>query len=157
VQWLRAQLDEDERIARTASWADDANAWHAKSSPFDARGAGQRWYVEDSMEDGVVSHVDPRASDDEGVARHIARHDPAHVLRDIDANRQVLAGYDKAVQAVEDLSAVRDRLHARGQDVFMTELDLESAIHRRDALGGVLRLLALPYADWPGYREEWRP
>ena len=25
------------------------------------------------------------------------------------------------------------------------------------ALGEVLRMLALPYADQPGYREEWRP
>ncbi|GAA3956909.1 hypothetical protein GCM10022384_07530 [Streptomyces marokkonensis] len=145
VQWLRAQLDEDERTARAASWTDDANVWHAEPSPFDTRGAGQRWYVEDAMEDGVVSHVDPRASDDEGVARHVAEWDPARVLREIDAKRQML--------------------------------DLHRPVHRRSTGSGgetiedcqvcghfpaqypcaTLRILALPYADRPGYRMEWRP
>lgn len=29
VVWLRAQLDEDERIAWAASWCEDAVTWHA--------------------------------------------------------------------------------------------------------------------------------
>ncbi|MFF6966270.1 DUF6221 family protein [Streptomyces anthocyanicus] len=127
-QWLRAQLDDDERTARAASWTDDANAWHAEPSPYGARGNAQRWYVEDAMDDGVVSHVDPRASDDEGVARHIARHDPARVLREIDAKRQIVDRY--------------------------------AWLREHGDTGGtawVLPLLALPFADRPGYRDEWRP
>lgn len=91
---LRAQLDKDERIARAASWTDDANAWHAEPSPFGARDGGQRWYVEDAMDDGVVSHVDPVASDDESVARHIARHDPARELREVEAKRRIVDAYE---------------------------------------------------------------
>lgn len=88
--WLTAQLAEDERIARAAMWCEDAAAWHAAPSPFDTRGADLRWYVEDAMDDGVITHVDPKASDDEGVARHIAEHDPARVLREIEAKWRTL-------------------------------------------------------------------
>ncbi|MEU7399985.1 DUF6221 family protein [Streptomyces sp. NPDC044948] len=142
AQWLHAQLDDDERTARAASWTDDANTWHAEPSPYGARDGGQRWYVEDAMDDGVVSHVDPAASDDEGVARHIAEHDPARVLREIDAKRQLLD------------------LHAPGEMEYV-EGDVCMAC---DVRGGApfypcktLRLLALPYADRPGYRDEWQP
>jgi hypothetical protein len=132
VQWLRAQLDEDERIARAASWTDDANAWHAEPSPFGARDGGQRWYVEDAMDDGVVSHVDPAASDNEGVARHIAEWDPARVLREINAKRKTF----------DDCEGIIVGWHHE-----------ESKQFARD----VLCNLAEPYADRPGYREEWRP
>lgn len=74
VGFLRERLAEDEAAARAATWCDDAAAWRAEPSPFGARDGGQRWYIEDAMDDGVVSHVDPAASDDEGVARHIAGH-----------------------------------------------------------------------------------
>ncbi|MEW2420465.1 DUF6221 family protein [Streptomyces nigra] len=136
VEWLRAQLDEDERIARAASWADDANAWHAEPSPFNARSAGQRWYVEDAMEDGVVSHVDPRASDDEGVARHIAEWDPARVLREINAKRQILDEHRPS-----DLAVYRPH----GCPLCHT-WPCPTA-----------RWLTTVYADRPGHREEWRP
>ncbi|GAB2731670.1 hypothetical protein GCM10027072_27960 [Streptomyces bullii] len=88
---------------------------------------------------------------------HIVRHDPARVLREIDAKRQVVTGYVKAIETMEELALLRERMKASGQDTFMTEMERVSAIHRRDVLNGVLRLLALPYADRPGYREEWRP
>ncbi|MFB6787660.1 DUF6221 family protein [Streptomyces olivaceus] len=144
VQWLRAQLDEDERIARAAMWCEDAAAWRAAASEYGTptRPDGPRWYIEDSLEDGVIRTVDPQASDDEGVARHIAEHDPARVLREIDAKRQVID------------------LHAPGQMEYV-DGDVCMAC---DVRGGepfypckTLRLLALPYAARPGYREEWRP
>ncbi|MBX9392248.1 hypothetical protein K4749_01205 [Streptomyces sp. TRM72054] len=139
VVWLGEQLDEDERIARAASWTDEANAWHAEPSPFGARDRGQRWYVEDAMDDGVVTHVDPQASDDEGVARHIAEHDPARVLREIDAKRQLVERYESAM---ENRRAHPDDLASAGALL---------------ALHGAVKLLALPYSDRSGYREEWRP
>jgi hypothetical protein len=145
VQWLRAQLDEDERIARAASWTDDANAWHAEPSPFGARDSGQRWYVEDAMDDGVVSRVDPVASDDEGVARHIAEHDPARVLLEIDAKRRIVECHEPWVAGNGDTICGRcGREHVDGRPGGHFPC-------------GTLRLLALPYADRTGYRDEWRP
>ncbi|MFE9127067.1 DUF6221 family protein [Streptomyces sp. NPDC007148] len=157
VKWFGAQLDEDERIARAASWTDDANAWHAEPSPFGARDAGQRWYIEDAIDDGVVSHVDPAASDHEGVARHIAEWDPARVLREIDSKRRVLGVY---ASALKDRAALRDRM----REVVDSDPDEFYRLHRQESdligrarqLGPIVRLLALPYADRPGYLDDWR-
>ncbi|WHM30230.1 DUF6221 family protein [Streptomyces sp. BPPL-273] len=129
VQWLRAQLDADEQIARAADG--ELSAVFTRIGSFD-----------------------PEMADDE---RHIMTHQPARVLREIDAKRQVIDSYAVAVERVADRSAELDRLKARRYDTLMTEMDLTTAIHQRDTLGGVLRLLALPYADRPGFREEWRP
>lgn len=132
VQWLRAQLDEDERIARAAGGKYES---------------GQRWWEDGRFgNDGTVG--DERGSVvvyRTGVGRqhsaHIARHDPARVLRDINAKRQLLREYtdtDKSTNAVPQPDAYD--------------------MGRLDALEKAVQLAAVPYADRrPGYREEWRP
>lgn len=62
---------------------------------------------------------------------HIARHDPARVLAECDAKRRIVEQY---------IDAVKGRKWATCT-----------------ALERVLPVLALPYADHPDYREEWRP
>ncbi|MFJ9113001.1 DUF6221 family protein [Streptomyces sp. NPDC102283] len=69
-----------------------------------------------------------------GIAEHIVRHDPARVLAEIDAKRSVL-----------DLAE-------RARDYHETFVNGFAA-----ALENTLRLYALPYADHPDYRPEWRP
>ncbi|MGW4493798.1 DUF6221 family protein [Streptomyces sp. NPDC004376] len=59
---------------------------------------------------------------------HIVAHDPARVLRETDAKRRI----------VERYAWLRE--HGDTGDIAW-----------------VLPLLALPYADREGYREEWRP
>lgn len=63
-----------------------------------------------------------------GVIAHIARHDPARVLAECEAKRRIVGQVERNV---------------------------------RDVTGGwldrILHLLALPYADHPDYRDEWRP
>ncbi|MGW9399379.1 DUF6221 family protein [Streptomyces sp. NPDC055642] len=117
MQWLRAQLDEDERIARAASpgpWR--ANAEHDEVLAVD----------EITVAEGfALSGGQLRATVD-----HIAEHDPARVLREIDAKRKRLAALVEAIAAGHDSS------------------DLASEL---------LPLEALPYADRPGYRDDWRP
>lgn len=149
VQWLGAQLDEDERIARGATWHPDAGAWVAEQSEYGSKFKPQpRWFILDSMDDGVITDVDAQASEPEGVARHIVRHDPARVLREIDAKRQLLAehtpGTPKGRPGMErhclSCTTAQSWDEAAGQSYCRT-----------------LRLLALPYADRPGYREELRP
>jgi len=124
VQWLRDQLDADERIAREAG--------------------NRRWLVQDNIielypereDDGFMSW--PTRSD----ARHAANWDPARVLREIDAKRQLLA------------------LHAPGEMEYV-DGDVCMACDVREPEPfypcKTLRLLALPYADRPGYVEDLRP
>jgi hypothetical protein len=61
---------------------------------------------------------------------HIARHDPARVLAEVVAKRRIL---DLFTPPVSEWGSETLRLY------------------------GLAQLLALPYADRPGYREEWRP
>lgn len=146
ARWLHAQLDID--TARATAAADgDSGEWFM----------GDKWNVyraedetpdEDRETNTLVVYGNVKDQ-----SEHIAAHDPARVLREIDAKRQVLTEYVKAVEAMEELTALRERLNAGGQDLFMTEMGLGSAIHKRDALRAVLRLLALPYSDRPGYEE----
>lgn len=164
--FLKARLDRDEAVARAASWTDDANAWHAEPSPFGARDGGQRWYVEDAMDDGVVSHVDPVASDDESVARHIARHDPARVLREVEAKRQIVDLHPYTTQrAASSETSLRSAYgpnwekRLKNLDTpYCETCDVDDGVIASDGTPcETLRLLALPYADHPDYREKWRP
>lgn len=162
VQWLRAQLDEDERTARTACEYAEAE-WR-----LDEDGETVLWWppephiAEKEREKGlpvVSDHWRGQAISPGGtrIAPHIAEHDPARVLREINAKRQVIAAYAAAVDRMEELAALIARLRAGNESSYMPELDRSAAIHKRDVLHEVLQLLALPYADRPGYREEWRP
>ncbi|MFE1748991.1 DUF6221 family protein [Streptomyces anandii] len=124
VLWLRAQPDEDERIAREAGGL----AWSRPEDPGDPAA------IRDSKGERVVCD---EGWPSEGQEVHIAEWDPARVLREIDAKRQIIA------------------LHARAHHQCVAE-DGPTQWHASDPCT-TLRLLALPYADRPGYREEWRP
>ncbi|MDR3084297.1 MAG: DUF6221 family protein [Streptomyces sp.] len=113
VQWLGAQLDEDERIAASGE------SWTA----FDESQQGTRRVDVDHSIERVVACTRSWRGE------HIAAHDPARVLREIDAKRKILA---RVVN--HEILMGRDEVH-----------------------GDLLRLLALPYADRSGYRDDWRP
>ncbi|MFI0480875.1 DUF6221 family protein [Actinomadura sp. 9N215] len=72
-------------------------------------------------------------------AEHIARHDPSRTLREVAAARQIIDDHEKGTWLL-------------GQGHGTPELDAAHAVRE-----SVLRLLALPYAAHPAYREEWRP
>lgn len=115
VEFIRARLDEDERLARAMTPAE--------------------WEVRDgALTDGyeLLSAWD---ADKLGGQRllHIARHDPARVLREVEAKRAMLA----YLIALED----------KALDGNWWSLDYELP----------LKLLALPYADHPDYRAERSP
>lgn len=129
VQWLRAQLDEDEHAARAAG----GEAWQWEHGYGDMCNDRTCPYGELATDEAVIMQVhgfDVR-QDDRQVADHIARHDPARVLREIDAKRRVIVGLQHLL---------------RGDDPFVTSIADDS-----------LRALAEPYADRPGYRDQWRP
>ena len=148
--WLHAQLDEDERVARAATrgpWR-VANVADYGSATVDGPDA-----MQDGGADGkggrlqvlrpltvIPQDVDYGPTVELVDAEHIARHDPARVLAEVDAKRRILD--EELVPALRDYDTERPDL---AKDV------------RYDIAARVLQLLALPYADRPGYREEWRP
>lgn len=81
VAWLRAQLDDDERVALAAT----PEAWITANRCVEV--AGRR------MVASVVPYV-PQVTD----AEHIARWDPARVLQEVEAKRLILDLYVEAVE-----------------------------------------------------------
>ncbi|XVQ08171.1 DUF6221 family protein [Spirillospora sp. CA-255316] len=128
VEFLRARLAKDEQIARACSGA----PWSASPSGtvhLDTAAAGG-----EPSGTGFVASVENGA-----YAEFIARYDPSRALREVAARRQIVDDYDKGAWVLE-----------QGQRT-------EAAEAAHAARLAVLRLLALPYAHHPEYREEWRP
>ncbi|MEU3203554.1 DUF6221 family protein [Streptomyces cyaneofuscatus] len=122
VQFLRDRLDEDEQaIEAPETWTE-----------FEESTRGTRRVDVDHSFERVTACT--RAW--RGV--HIARHDPARVLREVDATRRLVHEY--AQVADNDIDE-----------------PYEYAYGWANGLGRAVRLLALPYADHPDYRDDWRP
>lgn len=121
--FLRARLDEDERSARAASGA----TWQL----------GVMFGTVIAVGNGKTVARDCV----EALAEHIARHDPARVLRDVEAKRRIVDRYEDALVRLDDpeYSTPEARTQIREYEDF------------------VLPALALPYAEHPDYRDEWRP
>ena len=119
VRFLRDRLDETAAKAEAAR-GDGDGRWHQDDAD---RYPGR---IVDSK-GGIVTFDE--GAPDEAQAAHIARHDPARVLAEVETKRRIIA-------------RVENHAFLMGRD----------EIH-----GDLLRLLALTYADHPDYREEWRP
>ncbi|WP_416476984.1 DUF6221 family protein [Streptomyces sp. LKA04] len=125
VVWLRAQLDEDERIARAAT-----------AGPWTQSGIGEYgWGVSFSVPGAGVEADD--SDQGRADADHIAEHDPARVLREIDAKRLAIDHYQRIFQHAVD-----------GADSYVR---IAAALSRQ------IQIMASVYADRPGYRQSWRP
>jgi hypothetical protein len=144
VEFLRARLDEDEAVARAASQG-PAN-WHT--------GLGNDDWTRDRMlfdRDGNPmwdNEGSQGLSMPEGVAPHVARHDPARVLADVAAKRAIVdehALLDPPPEPDDDWPLVCRRCEDR---------------RRHDAMRWpcpTLRRLAAVYADHPDYDQGWAP
>ncbi len=142
VTWLRAQIDEDERVARHAG--DVRPVWVYDREKFRVLTAdGQKALV---TVDGtplpdqwIVAAGTPAQPFLDVNGAHLARFDPARVLREVEAKRLIVSEWEKADEAAAmDASEVSARV-------------------AKFAFGLSLGALAGAYADRPGYREEWRP
>ncbi|MFF0597899.1 DUF6221 family protein [Streptomyces antibioticus] len=145
VNFVSAQLEEDERIARGTR--QPGTAWRN----FDMDGE-----LRDDANAGTVAYVPL-----EETRAHIAAWDPARVLMEIEADRELLAEYDRLIRAHEAHRRESSRLTEAGDDD-----PIRRAALRREAdyLPAMLHVLerwakrkAAVYADRPGFREEWRP
>lgn len=123
IKFLNDQLDKDEWIA-TGAARTSGSEWvpAALQSPFDAR-----------MDD------------------HIARHDPARALQDVEAKRRIMAEHKQFLGHREN---VPDGEPTTGCGTCDTSSD---GWIEPNGYCLTLRLLALPYDTHPDYCEEWRP
>lgn len=132
LRFLQARLDEDEAAAKAAS-GDEAADWHWTPA---VTAAGRAILVASGeWDDTDIAQVDQDADD---LAEHIARHDPARVLREVAAKRALLAVYEGFSHPVSLLERATYPSFA-------------------EVLRGQVRHLAAVYSDHPDYRGEWKP
>jgi len=128
VQFLRDRLDEDERIAKAAGGA----PWEASVPGMVHVSAPAQRETRGLRAQGYVAVVEHAERQ-----QHIARHGPARVLADVDAKRRII---DRA--AGTRAWAIGESGRSAGPAVSLAN--------------DTLRALALPYADHPAYRQEWK-
>lgn len=120
IEFLRIRLDEDEQYA--------------------AESIGREWELltafrfSDPADKGEIHLGEDRyvATPNVETARHIALHDPARVLREVEGKREIIEDCEGTILGY---------VHAE----------------TRDRAVGVLRNLASIWSDHPDYQEEWRP
>ena len=131
IAFLRARLDEDE--------------WSARHAFADHNSATPNWCEPTT---GVVDTGGPGIEDliaigDGPIARHVARHDPARVLAEVDAKRRIIDDHPI-------LTAWK--ICTRCSDFHNTE-----PVNKIPGPCLTLRLLALPYNTHPDYQKTWAP
>ncbi|MFI6759376.1 DUF6221 family protein [Micromonospora sp. NPDC050417] len=130
ITWFRAVLDRIEYVAQRAGAYNPT--WTYDRETFTVSSDGPGGYVIAARKDR--GHEPLNDVDGE----HIALNDPAVVLARVAADRRILDLVDKARAWTQGSAGA-----TAGYAAAITE--------------DTVRLLALPYAGWPGYREEWRP
>lgn len=121
VTFLKARLDRDEAVARAAMGA----AWKVT--------AGGAVRVDASAEEAARQELRGlvATAENEAYAEHIARLAPGRVLRQVAAQRRVVALYEKE------------------------QWTRQRGVPGSGVLEDVLRGLASQYSDHPAYRPEW--
>jgi hypothetical protein len=115
VQYRRIEAAAREAGARSATW-DVNGTWHLEG-------------VEHNVIGGEEAFCHPHNAD------HIAIHDPAYVLADIESKRRIVARHSDP----------------RGKDPSCSSIDYPE--NAKDC--ETLRLLAAPFSGEPGYKEDW--
>jgi len=133
VQFLRARLNDDEAYARNAFG--------------DHNDAGPDWHEQWSGSLNIGDAEDLVLTNDSAVSRFMARHDPARVLREVEAGRQLITTCEAAMRN----AALPHPEHVPGVYPPAVFVDGYAA-----GLEYSLRLRAASYAAHPDYRAEWR-
>lgn len=135
IEFLRARLDEDAAVVRALTVPHE---WHT------GPGDDPEWTSEELVCMWPPEFHTPYEQDKHWrglpvsgpeLAAHVARHDPARVLREVEAKRQIL--------------------EAHGGDLGPQVMFCPHCEH--DTPCPTVRLLAAVYADHPDYRPEWAP
>lgn len=131
VTWLRAQLDDDEQVARDAPGPAWAAAIEREGSPGNWRGIKAELVTlpPTKLDDSLSVGAELLRGTSWRVTQHATRWDPARVLAEIAAKRRIL-------------------------DLCTPELDEGTSGARISRL--TIHTLAQPYADLPEFLPEWR-
>lgn len=149
VAFLKARLDD------TAAKATAARGTTWDATPGDV--AADAWVINEDM------HL---LETDAGTAAHIAEHDPARVLAEVTAKRQLTdASNAWCSQACLTEHSFSGSCGLRWMGPVHEDEDGRWLYDDTDARfsappvtsAWALRLLALPFADHPDYRPEWAP
>lgn len=135
VAFIKARLEEDEAIAETAGGREPQGEWEQVDP--------ERRPGRVDCDSGYVVTYD-EGSPDEGQAPHIARHDPARVLREVEAKQRIVDDYRITATACRNVT---------GPEVDSPGYAAMCA--GRDALKSCVTLLAAVWSDHPDYRQEW--
>lgn len=154
ARWLGEQLDEDERAARAAT----PGPWRYNSDKHH-RALGTSQFEEAVFAgppgDAAVCVAATGPTDDRqsmGDAAHIAHHDPARVLREIEANRRRLDRHTPQMMVGYDSDEEDPSTYVLGCPVCQT-----TVVHEGDWPCDEIRDVVAAFVDRPGCREEWRP
>ncbi|MCU1663987.1 MAG: hypothetical protein QOI36_4496 [Pseudonocardiales bacterium] len=139
VEFLLARLDEDEQFARLAI------------------AVVQDLAGDDANTTGIL--------DRSAAAGHSARHDPARVLAEVAAKRQLVQRYQLCEAENERNVRLYDEWEAAGGSEFGDGAIAEDPASRRrktsplevEGLWLAIRYLAAADAEHPDYRKEWKP
>ena len=147
AEWLEAQIAEDERRARAACH-DRTEIDRLSRQPIRTVEDDGVWSVgEHAMDECNVDGIGIRIYGEGGHTReqavHIATWDPARVLAECAAKRRVIDEHHKVEEYADPIT-------------FCSACGGHPS-HGSDWPCYTLRLLALPYADRSGFRDEWRP
>ncbi|WP_159041176.1 DUF6221 family protein [Streptomyces sp. WM6349] len=145
INFLRDRLSIEEHVAREATMGPWRNAGTSRHHE-DAAGPCEAVFAA-PPDRGCICIARTGARGDRQAmvdAEHIARHNPERILAEVEAKRRILTLHS---DATGHSCSVTDE----------TGYELNYAEVRGDDACTTLRLLALPYADHPYYRQEWRP
>lgn len=168
AEFLKARLDEDEAMARAADVKQGDPEWfathhlggHTVRSKRNSRPTARVQDLAGDDERDLTGILDGRA-----VSEHIARHDPARVLREVEAKRAVLAFHEQwpvltqtppEFEAVDsgDINQMAYRMSQRME--WLTTQEYVAKFGHEPPTAPMLIALAAVYADHPEYRDEWR-
>lgn len=124
IEFLKQRLDDDEAASAAAA----PGPWHLNDEGDEVLA------VDDitAAEAFALSNRQQRAT-----AAHIARHDPARVLAEVEAKRRIIEMCESALAVKRDVTEDWPAAAALAEDIL-------------DEMG-------VPYADHPDYDKGWKP
>lgn len=140
IEWLREQLDTDERLARCPRERDWTVEPYEPSEPGAVPASS--WVV--SGEDGIAM------CNGSYVADHIANWDPARVLAEVQSKRAILD-----VHPIETDLSEYERGLGTGQSFGCRRCADDDGVIKGEGYCRTLQALAEPYRSRPGFRKEW--